>query len=142
MRETFRNWVENLETFVLEVIFEQRSGFAASVTRGILFFEASNRGQTWDLTVTSLSKVFWNGVIYLPSVNLELHSWSADEGQKMAFAMVVNTLEINSWSGITNTDEWIPFNRTYPIRHPGTTTTEEVTETSIITETLPGWLSK
>ena len=37
MRETFRNWIEYLETFVLEVIFEQRSGFAASVTRGILF---------------------------------------------------------------------------------------------------------
>lgn len=60
----------------------------------------------------------------------------------MAFAMVVNTLEINSWSGITNTYEWIPFNRTDPIRHQGTTTTEEVTETSTVTETLPGWLSK
>ena len=36
MRETFRNWIEYLETFVLEVIFEERSGFAASVTRGIL----------------------------------------------------------------------------------------------------------
>ena len=33
MRETFRNWIENLETFVLEVIFEERSGFAASATR-------------------------------------------------------------------------------------------------------------
>lgn len=37
MRETFRNWIEYLETFVLEVIFEERRGFAASVTRGTLF---------------------------------------------------------------------------------------------------------
>jgi len=33
MREVFRNWTENIETFVLEVIFEERGGFAASVTR-------------------------------------------------------------------------------------------------------------
>jgi tetraacyldisaccharide 4'-kinase len=37
VRETFRNWIENLETFVLEVIFEERRGFAASLTRGVLF---------------------------------------------------------------------------------------------------------
>ena len=49
MRETLRNWTENLETFVLEVIFEQRAGFAASVTRGGLF---------------ALSKVF-TGVVKL-----------------------------------------------------------------------------
>lgn len=37
MREFLRNWTENLETFVLEVIFEERAGFAASMTRGGLF---------------------------------------------------------------------------------------------------------
>jgi tetraacyldisaccharide 4'-kinase len=37
MRETFREWAENLETFVLEVIFEPRRDFKANVTRGILF---------------------------------------------------------------------------------------------------------
>ncbi|HZF02646.1 MAG TPA: tetraacyldisaccharide 4'-kinase [Methylomirabilota bacterium] len=37
MRETFREWIENLETFVLEVIFEQRRDFKANVTRGLLF---------------------------------------------------------------------------------------------------------
>src|SRR5258708_39480395 len=37
MRETFREWAENLETFVLEVIFEQRRDFKANVTRGLLF---------------------------------------------------------------------------------------------------------
>jgi tetraacyldisaccharide 4'-kinase len=33
VRETFRNWIENLETFVLEVIFEERKGVAATLTR-------------------------------------------------------------------------------------------------------------
>ncbi|HXE41667.1 MAG TPA: tetraacyldisaccharide 4'-kinase [Candidatus Baltobacteraceae bacterium] len=37
MRETFREWAENLETFVLEVIFEQRHDFKARLTRGLLF---------------------------------------------------------------------------------------------------------
>jgi tetraacyldisaccharide 4'-kinase len=37
VRETLRNWTETFETFVLEVIFEERRGFAASMTRGTLF---------------------------------------------------------------------------------------------------------
>ena len=37
MREQIRNWTENLETFVLEVIFEQRKGKRAAVMRGFLF---------------------------------------------------------------------------------------------------------
>lgn len=38
MRETLRNWMESLETFVLEVIFGERTGFAASVTRTSLLW--------------------------------------------------------------------------------------------------------
>jgi tetraacyldisaccharide 4'-kinase len=38
MREKFQAWWENLETFVLEVIFEQRNDFKAKVTRAFLFF--------------------------------------------------------------------------------------------------------
>src|SRR5687768_226326 len=37
MREQIRTWTENFETFVLEVIFEQRKGKRAAITRGILF---------------------------------------------------------------------------------------------------------
>src|ERR1700733_6343154 len=37
MREYFRVWFENLETFVLEVIFEERRDFKANVMRGFLF---------------------------------------------------------------------------------------------------------
>ncbi len=36
MRETFRAWTENLETFFLEVILEHRRGARATVVRGIL----------------------------------------------------------------------------------------------------------
>ena len=43
MREQIRNFTENFETFVLEVIFEQRKGKRAALMRGLLF---------------SLSKVF------------------------------------------------------------------------------------
>lgn len=37
MRELFRAWAENLETFVLEVIFDERRGTRASIVRGLLF---------------------------------------------------------------------------------------------------------
>src|SRR5438128_1650919 len=38
MRKTIRAWTETIETFVLEVIFEQRRGKRASLARGALFF--------------------------------------------------------------------------------------------------------
>jgi tetraacyldisaccharide 4'-kinase len=37
MRESFRVWAENLETFILEVIFEERHDFRARLTRSFLF---------------------------------------------------------------------------------------------------------
>ena len=37
MREKFRAWTETLETFVLEVVFEERHDFKAKATRGVLF---------------------------------------------------------------------------------------------------------
>ena len=37
MREKFRAWVETLETFFLEVVFEERRDFKARLTRGALF---------------------------------------------------------------------------------------------------------
>lgn len=36
MRDAFQEWVENAETFVLEVIFEQRKGKRAALLRGLL----------------------------------------------------------------------------------------------------------
>jgi tetraacyldisaccharide 4'-kinase len=38
MREKWRDWMESVETFVLEVIFEERRGTIAELTRGSLFF--------------------------------------------------------------------------------------------------------
>jgi len=37
MRENFRAWAEALETFFLEVVFEERHDFKAKLTRGTLF---------------------------------------------------------------------------------------------------------
>lgn len=37
MRELFRSWAETFETFILEVIFGERRGWRASMTRGFLF---------------------------------------------------------------------------------------------------------
>ncbi|MDB6110689.1 MAG: lpxK [Pedosphaera sp.] len=37
MRETFRVWTENIETFMLDVIFEQRRGYRAAFVRTVLY---------------------------------------------------------------------------------------------------------
>jgi tetraacyldisaccharide 4'-kinase len=37
MRQTWRHWIESTETFVLEVIFEQRRGKRAAALRFLLF---------------------------------------------------------------------------------------------------------
>ncbi len=37
MREKFRAWTESLETFALEVIFEERAGTRAALMRGLLY---------------------------------------------------------------------------------------------------------
>src|SRR5579872_5243909 len=37
MREKFQAWAENLETFALEVIFEERHDYKAKITRVFLF---------------------------------------------------------------------------------------------------------
>ncbi|MDB6016889.1 MAG: lpxK [Pedosphaera sp.] len=40
MRETFRIWRENLEPFFLDVIFEQRQGYRASLIRSVLYLSS------------------------------------------------------------------------------------------------------
>ena len=52
MRETFRVWVETLETFVLEVIFEERRGTRAALMRAFLFggsklFQGAVKTRRW-----------------------------------------------------------------------------------------------
>jgi tetraacyldisaccharide 4'-kinase len=59
MPESFRSWIENLETFVLEVIFEQRHDFKAKMTRGLLFglsklFQVAVKFRRWLYNVRLL----------------------------------------------------------------------------------------
>jgi tetraacyldisaccharide 4'-kinase len=59
MRERFRVWTETLETFVLEVIFEERHDFKAKVMRGFLFgssklFAVLVKGRRWLYNVRIL----------------------------------------------------------------------------------------
>jgi len=59
MRENFRAWAEDLETFVLEVIFEERHDFKARVMRGTLFgfsklFQVAVKVRRWLYNVRIL----------------------------------------------------------------------------------------
>jgi tetraacyldisaccharide 4'-kinase len=59
MREKFREWFETLETFFLEVVFEERHDFKAKTTRGILFggsklFQVGVKFHRWLINVRIL----------------------------------------------------------------------------------------
>jgi tetraacyldisaccharide 4'-kinase len=59
MREKLRAWAENLETFVLEVIFEERKGARAAMMRGFLLglskiFTMAVKGRRWLYNVRIL----------------------------------------------------------------------------------------
>src|SRR5471032_2020296 len=56
MREKFRVWAENFETFFLEVIFEERRDFRANLTRAFLFggsklFQVAVKIHRWLINV-------------------------------------------------------------------------------------------
>jgi len=56
MREKFRVWAENIETFFLEVIFEERHDFRAKLTRAFLFggsklFQVAVKIHRWLINV-------------------------------------------------------------------------------------------
>jgi tetraacyldisaccharide 4'-kinase len=59
MREKFRAWAEALETFFLEVVFEERRDFKAKLTRGALFggsklFQVAVKVRRWLYNVRIL----------------------------------------------------------------------------------------
>jgi tetraacyldisaccharide 4'-kinase len=59
MREKFRAWAETLETFFLEVVFEERHDFKARLTRGTLFggskiFQVAVKVRRWLYNVRIL----------------------------------------------------------------------------------------
>lgn len=107
-------------------------------TRGLLFFENSNRGGNWSLTAADMTNHRWNGVVYLPSANLTLQKWSSTTS--MAWALIVNRLTASEWTGVTNTYAWTPFNATSPITLPDTTTSSTRTQEITTTTTRDGWL--
>ena len=64
MREKFRAWAEILETFFLEVVFEERHDYKAKLTRAILFggskcFQVAVKLRLWLYNVRILrDKIF------------------------------------------------------------------------------------
>src|SRR6186997_1770829 len=100
MREQIRTWTENFETFVLEVIFEQRKGKRAAIVRGILFclskiFEVAVkfrrflynvrilRDSTLGVQVIAIGNLTWGGTGKTPVVE-KFARELRDEGRNVA----------------------------------------------------------
>src|SRR5437867_1167252 len=100
MRETFRVWIENLETFLLEVILEERRGTRESLVRGLLFclskvFEAAIklrrslynlrifRDSTLGVQVIAIGNLTLGGTGKTPVVEKFARSLQ-DQGRKVA----------------------------------------------------------
>lgn len=110
----------------------------SGTSRGLLFFESSNRGQNYTVTMADMTNHRWNGVVYLPSANLVMNNWSSSVA--MSFALICHQLTATNWSGINNTYAWTPYNASSPITLPSTTSTTTRTETRTVTTTKDGWL--
>lgn len=85
------------------------------LTRGLLFFENSNRGSGYDFSISSINKQTWKGLIYLPSVNMKLDSLS--EWSKWVMSLEVNQLQLKSTSAVWEPFPWIPYNATQPVSY-------------------------
>ena len=94
---------------------------ASGATKGLLFFEKSNRGNAYSLTISSCNKQNWTGLFYMPSVNLKLDSLS--EWGSFNVALSVNQLIMKSLSSVMVPYSWTPYNASQPIAWPGSTTT-------------------
>ena len=108
------------------------------ITQGVLMFEGSNRGNGYDVTISSVNKQSWKGVVYLPSVNLALKSLS--EWPTLNIALSVNTLTMDSLSSVLMPYPWTPFGSTAAITSGASTVTQTVPVTTTTTSTLPGYL--
>jgi Flp pilus assembly protein TadG len=97
----------------------------SGLSKGLLFFESSNRGNSYSLTIASCNKQNWKGLFYMPSVNLKLDSLSEWSGFNVALA--VNQLTMKSLSSVMVPYSWTPYNASSPITLESTsvTTTHE-----------------
>lgn len=102
----------------------------SGTTKGILFFENSNRGSTYAMIVASCNKQSWTGVVYLPSVNLTLDSLS--EWPTLNISLAVNQLKMKSLSSVMSPYAWTPDGYSTAITMEG----------DAPTTTRDGWLFK
>ena len=111
---------------------------ATGLTRGLLFFESSNRGSTWTLTIANVNKQSWTGLIYFPSLNLTLNSLS--EWQKWNLSLECNRLTMISLSSVWEPFPWTPYNASQPVTYDASAFGGTTTTTSSVDN--PIWLSK
>jgi Flp pilus assembly protein TadG len=82
-------------------------------TRGLLFFENSNRGLVYPFTLGSVNKQTWTGLVYMPSMNLTMNSLSS--WPSMNISLAVNQLKMISLSSVMLPYRWTPYNQTQAI---------------------------
>lgn len=91
-------------------------------TKGILFFESSNRGQTYSFNLQSVNKQSWTGMFYFPSMDLTMDSLS--EWPTMNISIVTNKLKMKSLSSVFSPYSWTPQGYSAPIMMDGETGTK------------------
>lgn len=131
---------DNSATLVQYAAAEGSTLYAPSTgpSKGLLFFENSNRSSKWSVSIANTNKQAWKGLIYLPSANVSMKSLS--EWPSLYVSMVVNTLYMDSLSTVFTPFPWTPWFKTTAISYPGTTTTTTVSHTSTSSDTKSGWL--
>lgn len=90
----------------------------SGLTQGLLFFESSNRGGNYTVTVASCKTHSWKGLIYMPGTNFSFDS--LDSWPKFNVSISANQVKFKSWSNMTlEPFAWTPNGSSTPVTWPG-----------------------
>ena len=89
------------------------------LTRGLLFFESSNRGQTSSITIATCKTHSWTGMVYLPSVDMNFQG--LEDWPTFNIAVSANRVTFKNFKNMTlNPYAWTPYGTSDPIGIAGT----------------------
>lgn len=99
---------------------------SSGLTKGLLFFESSNRGGNYTINVSTCKTHSWTGLVYMPGTNIAFDG--LEDWPKFNVAVSANQISFKNLSSMTlDPFAWIPEGHSEPVTWPGdpaTRTTE------------------
>lgn len=103
---------------------------SSGLTKGLLFFESSNRGGNYTITVSTCKTHSWTGLVYMPGTNIAFDG--LEDWPKFNVAVSANQISFKNLSSMTlDPFAWIPEGHSEPVTWPGDPATK-TTEAAVL----------